>query len=54
MPFEHLKLRFTIEEKTKLTGTCGLLLKFHKSTVLKQLLIYFLLKQYVPIVANDM
>lgn len=20
MPFEHLKLRFTIEEKTKLTG----------------------------------
>lgn len=54
MPFEHLKLRFTMEEKTKLTGICGLPLKLHKSTVLKQLLIYLLLKQYVPIVTNDM
>lgn len=53
MPFEHLKLRFTIERKTKLIGIPSLPLKLHGSAVLKRLLIYLLLKQYVPIVTNN-
>lgn len=53
MPSEHLKLRFTIEKKTKLIGIPGLPLKLHNSTVLKQLQIYLLFKQYVPIVTNN-
>lgn len=53
LPFEHLNLRFTVQKKTKLIVILGLPLMLHNYTVLKQLLIYLLLKQYVPIVTDN-
>jgi len=53
MRFELLKLRFTVEKKTKLIGISSLLLTLHDSAALKCLLIYLLLKQHVPIVTNN-